>query len=55
MAKGEHRFWEAPVNKAALQIFNAIESKKEKAYITKRWWLIAQLLKILPAWIYNRI
>lgn len=55
MAKGKGRFWEAPVEKAALQIYAAVESKKRKAYITKRWWLIAQLLKIAPDWIYNRL
>ncbi|MEP7128696.1 MAG: SDR family NAD(P)-dependent oxidoreductase [Chitinophagales bacterium] len=55
MAKGKGRFWEAPADKAAKQIFSAIENKKHKVYITKRWWLAAQVLKIMPDWIYNRI
>lgn len=49
------RLGEASTEKAARQIFSAIESKKKKAYITKRWWLIAQLMKIGPDWIYNRV
>jgi NAD(P)-dependent dehydrogenase (short-subunit alcohol dehydrogenase family) len=55
MAKSYKRFWEAPLKKAAQQIFYAIERKKKKAYVTKRWWFIAQLLKILPDWIYYKI
>ena len=55
MAKSKNRFWEAPAEKAARQIFRAIERKKKKVYITKRWWLVAQFLKIAPGWIYNRI
>jgi short-subunit dehydrogenase len=55
MAKSKNRFWEAPAEKAARQIFQAIERKRQKVYVTKRWWIIAQLLKIAPGWIYNRI
>jgi short-subunit dehydrogenase len=55
MAKSEVRFWEATPAKAAKQIFFAIESKRKKVYITKRWWLIAQVLKLTPDWIYNRL
>jgi short-subunit dehydrogenase len=55
MAKGEGRFWEAPADKAAKQIYNAIEAKRFRVYITKRWWLIANLLKILPGWLYRKM
>ena len=55
MAKGEGLFWVSPPGKAARQIFKAINSKKKHAYITKRWKLIALLLKIIPGWIYNKI
>jgi len=48
MAKGKGRFWEAPVEKAASQIFNAIDKKKRKVYITHRWAIIAWILKWLP-------
>jgi short-subunit dehydrogenase len=54
LAKGERQFWVAPVKKAAAQIFNAIQKKKKRAYITKRWAIIAWLLKHIPGFIYNR-
>lgn len=55
MAKGEGLFWVSPPGKAARQIFKAITGKKKHAYITKRWRLIALLLKIMPVWIYNKL
>jgi short-subunit dehydrogenase len=54
MAKGKRRFWEAPVEKAARQIFNAIQKKRRKAYITRRWAIIAWILKWLPYPILKR-
>ena len=55
MAKGNKQFWVAPVDKAALQVINAIAKKKRIAYITKRWWLVAQIMKWLPYSIYKRM
>jgi short-subunit dehydrogenase len=55
MAKGNGQFWVAPVNKAAMQIVEAIDKKKWNAYVTKRWWIIAQLMKWAPGWIYHKI
>jgi len=55
MAKGNGQFWVAPVEKAAKQIFTAIQHKKRRAYITRRWWLIARLMKCMPIFIYKKI
>jgi short-subunit dehydrogenase len=55
MAKGNKQFWVAPVGKAALQFIKAIDKKKRVAYITKRWWLVAQVMKWLPFGIYKRL
>jgi len=41
-------FWMAPVDKAVSQIYTAIKKKKRTAYITKRWRLVALVLKIVP-------
>ena len=41
-------FWMAPLDKAVKQIYSAIKKKKRKAYITKRWRLVALMMKILP-------
>src|SRR4051812_15227388 len=49
------RFWVAPPQKAAAQIIAAIEAKKWRAYITKRWQLVAWLMKYVPSWIYHKI
>jgi short-subunit dehydrogenase len=48
MAIGD-TFWMASLEKATKQIYSAIIRKKKKAYITKRWGLIAFILKIVPA------
>lgn len=55
MAKGTGLFWVATPEKAATQIYSAIRRKKKHAYITRRWRLIAVLLKILPDWVYHRL
>jgi len=53
MAQGDRIFWRAPASKAANQIYRAIERKKPHAYVTRRWRLIAWMLKIMPNWIYR--
>lgn len=55
MAKGEGLFWVMPVEKTVRQIFQAIIDKKKVAYVTKRWRLIAIILKHMPRPIYDRI
>ena len=42
-------FWMAPLEKASNQIYKAIKNKRKKAYITKRWALVAFVLKITPS------
>ena len=59
MAKGDGLFWVAPPEIAARQIFKAIRNKKKHAYVTKRWRVIAWLLKAMPDriydWTYSRL
>lgn len=55
MAKGDKQFWVSTVEKAALQIYTAIKNNKRKVYITKRWWLIAKLMQLMPIGIYKKI
>jgi short-subunit dehydrogenase len=55
MAKGEGIFWAAPADKAAMQIYDAIKRKKAHAYITRRWRLVAWLIKLLPGFVYERL
>ena len=48
-------FWMASKEKVAQQIFDIIRKKKNVGYVTKRWFIIALILKIIPSWIYNRL
>ena len=48
-------FWVASASKAARQMADAIESKKSRAYITRRWRLISWLIKLTPQWLWNRM
>ena len=47
-------FWMASAEKATKQIYAAIKNKKKKAYITKRWRLVAFVLKIAPSQLLNK-
>lgn len=55
MAKGYKKFWVVPLEKAARQIIAGIEKKKQKVYVSKRWWLIARLMRLTPFWLYKKI
>jgi short-subunit dehydrogenase len=55
MAKGEGLFWVMPLEKAVGQMFKSIVAKKKVVYVTKRWRLIAALLKLLPRAVYDRL
>tara|TARA_R110001606_G_scaffold379966_2_gene540243 strand:+ start:3380 stop:4102 length:723 start_codon:yes stop_codon:yes gene_type:complete len=54
MALGDDIFWMVPLDKAATQIYSAIKKKKRVAYISKRWAIIALVLKIAPAWLLKK-
>ncbi|HEX7846329.1 MAG TPA: SDR family NAD(P)-dependent oxidoreductase [Chitinophagaceae bacterium] len=55
MAKSEKQFWVVPVHKAAKQIIAGLNKKKRKLYISRRWWIIAKLMKWMPYWLYRKI
>ena len=55
MAKGEGLFWVMPVEKVANQIIDAIRKKKSKAYVTKRWHILAFINRNLPFVIYKQL
>ena len=55
MAKGEGLFWVMPVEKVASQIIAAIRKKKSKAYVSKRWHILAIINKFLPFDLYKRM
>ncbi len=55
MALGEGIFWMVSLEKAAKQMYSAINKKKRVAYISKRWSIIAFVLKIAPAWVLKKM
>ncbi len=52
-AKG--KFWVATAEKAAKQIVDAIQAKRRIVYVTKRWRLIAWMMRALPVPLWARI
>lgn len=53
---GSHkRFWITPADKAVTQIIRAIEKKKRIVYVSRRWWLVAQVIRMLPFRLYRRL
>ena len=55
MALGDDIFWMASLDKASKQIYSAIKRKKRRVYISKRWILIAWVLKIVPSWLMKKV
>lgn len=55
MALGDGIFWMASLEKGTRQIYSAIKKKKRVAYISKRWGIIAFVLKIVPAWLLKKL
>jgi short-subunit dehydrogenase len=55
MALGEDIFWMTSLEKASKQIYSAIKQKKRRVYISKRWQLIAWVLKIVPSWLMKKV
>lgn len=48
-------FWVADTEKAVKQMLKDIENKKAYSYVTRRWRLIAWLIKLTPNWILDRL
>jgi len=46
-------FWMVSAEKAVKQIYKAIKTKKKVVYVPKRWWFVAQFMKVLPEFLYN--
>jgi len=55
MAQGNKRFWVSSVEKAALQIRKGMDSGKFRFYVTKRWRIIAWIMKRVPDFIYHKL
>jgi short-subunit dehydrogenase len=49
------KFWVATPEAAAGQICEAIRRRKKRAIVTRRWIVVAWLMRALPHWAYRRI
>ena len=54
MSRGNNLFWISTVQRATNQIYDAIVKKKKHAYVTKRWRIVAWIMKAVPDWIYYK-
>jgi short-subunit dehydrogenase len=48
-------FWVGETDKAVSQMLKDIENKKSYSYVTRRWRLVAWLLKLTPNWVLDRL
>jgi len=48
-------FWMANTGKAVRQILNDIKKKRAHTYVTRRWRLIAWLIRLTPRWVLERV
>ncbi len=55
LLKSDKPFWVATPEEAARQIHRAILRKRKHVYITRRWRLIAWLIRVLPDWIAHKL
>lgn len=55
ISKELKRFWVATPEKAARQIFRAIRRKCDVAYVSKRWRIMAVVVKLIPSWVRSRL
>lgn len=55
MAKGEGLFWVQPPEKVARQIFDLIRHRRARGIVTRRWTLVAWLMRLLPDRLYDRL
>jgi short-subunit dehydrogenase len=54
-ARNRGMFWVADTDKAVLQMIKAIDKKRNRVYITKRWRLVAILAKLTPQFVWDRL
>ena len=55
MAKGSKLFWIMPLEKACMQIIKAIDQKKRKSNLSFKWWIVAQIIRMMPYSLYKKM
>jgi short-subunit dehydrogenase len=55
MMKARKPFWAVSAARAAAEIIAAADRRKRLLYVPRRWWLVAQIMRIMPDSLYGRI
>ena len=55
LTDGKRLFWASTIETAGKQIYRLIHKKATIGYVSKRWQIVAIIIKILPRWIRNRM
>ncbi|RYZ62694.1 MAG: SDR family NAD(P)-dependent oxidoreductase [Chitinophagaceae bacterium] len=55
MAKGDRLFWMASLEKASRQSKRAIDLKRRRVYVSRRWWLVYKVYEFLPSFLYTAL
>jgi short-subunit dehydrogenase len=55
ISKELKRFWVITPERAARQIYTAIQKKRGMMYVAKRWRLLSWVIKLLPDWLRGRL
>lgn len=56
LVRGNPRmFWVATPEAAAEAIYRAIRRRKKRAVVTRRWVVMAWLMRVMPGWVYRRL
>ena len=55
LTEGKRLIWASTIETAGKQIYTFINKKTSIGYVSKRWQIVAIIIKILPRWIRNRM
>jgi short-subunit dehydrogenase len=55
MMKARKPFWIVSAARAAAGIIAATDRRKRLVYVPRRWWLVAQMMRVIPDSLYARI
>lgn len=55
MMKVKHPIWVISPAEAAARIIKAVDRRRKLVYIPRRWWFVAQIMKVMPDWMYTKL
>lgn len=55
IAGNDRAFWVASPEKAAMQIYDAVQARRSRVYVTRRWVFMAWFMRMVPDFMYLRL